>query len=399
MSHRRPCVSHRRRCVSQLLITLFLSTPLYGASPDVEEGRIAIAHAANADMVTRYQGFAEELAESLATADTQALRSARVKRIAHALWRKAVTEGASGYADDRALYWGRLTLRVSLRQALQPENTSELETLLVLLEHYSRGLGDIRFPDDGNLRILITGFDPFQLDQDVAQSNPSGLAALLLDGTTLLDGTVSAAIEAATMPVRFEDFDRGLIEDFLTPHFRTSSLALMVTISMGRSGFDLERFPGLRRSATAADNRNVATGASANNPLIPRLGEVLLEGPEFIEFSLPANIMLGAAGDWPIVDNRQVRTLESGSFAAAGLAELAGQTAVSGSGGGYLSNEISYRSILLHRRLQADFPIGHIHTPRVEGYDEGLERRIVAQIRSLLIRAIEKTRPSFKSGE
>ena len=398
MSHRGQSGSHRRRCVSQLLITLLLSTPLYGASLDVEEGRIAIAHAANAEMVTRYQGFAEELAEGLATADTQALRSARVKRVAHALWRKAVTDGASGYADDRALYWGRLTLRVSLRQALQPENTSELETLLVLLEHYSRGLGDIRFPDDGNLRILITGFDPFQLDQDVTQSNPSGLAALLLDGTTLIDSTVSAAIEAATMPVRFEDFDRGLIEDFLTPHFRTSSLALMVTISMGRSGFDLERFPGLRRSATASDNRNVITGASANNPLIPRLGEVLLEGPEFIEFSLPANIMLGAAGDWPIVDNRQVRTLESGSFAAAGLTELAGQTAVSGSGGGYLSNEISYRSILLHRRLQADFPIGHIHTPRVEGYDEGLERRIIAQIRSLLIRAIEKTRPSFKSG-
>ncbi len=226
--------------MSHLLITLCLSTPLYGASPDVEEGRIAIAHVANADMVTRYQGFAEELAEGLATADTQALRSARVKRVAHALWRKAVTDGASGYADDRALYWGRLTLRVSLRQALQPENTSELETLLVLLEHYSRGLGDIRFPDDGNLRILITGFDPFQLDQDVTQSNPSGLAALLLDGTTLIDSTVSAAIEAATMPVRFEDFDRGLIEDFLTPHFRTSSLALMVTISMGRSGFDLD---------------------------------------------------------------------------------------------------------------------------------------------------------------
>ncbi len=381
-----------------LLITLFLTmalypvTPLYAASPDVEEQRLSKARTANADMVTRYQVFAGDLAEGLTVANTQAMRSALVTRIARALWQRAVTDSASGFADDRALYWGRLALRVSLRAELR-EHNSELETLLSLLEYHSRGFADIHFPDNGTQRILITGFDPFQLDQNVTQSNPSGLAALMLDGTTVRNGAVQARIEAATMPVRFEDFDLGIIEDFLTPHFRANRLALMVTISMGRSGFDLERFPGLRRSSASGDNRNVITGANAENPLIPHLGEALLEGPEFVEFSLPTNVMLHAPGDWPVVDNRRVRTLERGWFAAIDLNELADQTAVSGSGGGYLSNEISYRSIALHRRLQADFPIGHIHTPRVVGFNEALERRIVAQIRRLLVLGVEEPPP------
>ncbi|TDJ35412.1 MAG: hypothetical protein E2O61_08845, partial [Gammaproteobacteria bacterium] len=253
-----------------LLITLFLTMalcpvmPLYAASPDVEEQRLSKARTANADMVTRYQGFAGDLAEEFTAANTQAMRSALVTRIAQALWQRAVADSATGFADDRALYWGRLALRVSLRQELR-EHNSELETLLSLLEYHSRGFADIHFPDNGTQRILITGFDPFQLDQNVTQSNPSGLAALMLDGTTVTNGAVQARIEAATMPVRFEDFDRGIIEDFLTPYFRTNRLALMVTISMGRSGFDLERFPGLRRSAAAGDNRNVVTGANAEN--------------------------------------------------------------------------------------------------------------------------------------
>ncbi|MCZ6616950.1 MAG: hypothetical protein O7E57_02365 [Gammaproteobacteria bacterium] len=394
----------RSKYPSGVLIALFLSMPIFASSPDVEELRISKARFANANMVTRYQRFAEELSASLPAANTKAMRSALVARIARALWQRAVTDSTTALADDRALYWGRLALRVSLRENLQreslesPEYNSELASLLSLLEQHSRGLRDIHFPENGTLKILITGFDPFRLDQNVSQSNPSGLAALMLDGKTLNHGAVPARIEAATMPVRFEDFDLGIIEDFLTPHFRANHLALMVTISMGRSGFDLERFPGLRRSAIAGDNRNVVTGADSKNPLIPHLGTTLLDGPEFVEFSLPTHSMLRAIGAWPVVDNRQVRTLERGAFAAKALRELADQTSVSGSGGGYLSNEISYRSILLHQRLLADFPIGHIHTPSVDGYDEAVERRIVAQILGLLVRAIEAS-PNPRQSE
>ena len=143
-----------------LLITLFLTmalypvTPLYAASPDVEEQRLSKARTANAEMVTRYQVFAGDLAEGLTVANTQAMRSALVTRIARALWQRAVTDSASGFADDRALYWGRLALRVSLRAELR-EHNSELETLLSLLEYHSRGFADIHFPDNGTQRILI----------------------------------------------------------------------------------------------------------------------------------------------------------------------------------------------------------------------------------------------------
>ncbi len=50
-----------------LLITLFLTMPLYpvmplyAASPDVEEQRLSKARTANADMVTRYQGNNDQL--------------------------------------------------------------------------------------------------------------------------------------------------------------------------------------------------------------------------------------------------------------------------------------------------------------------------------------------------
>ena len=50
---------------------------------------------------------------------------------------------------------------------------------------------------------------------------------------------------------------------------------------------------------------------------------------------------------------------------------------MSGSGGGYLSNEIAYRSLLLGQRLGVGFPIGHIHTPAVRGHDGAMEDAII----------------------
>ena len=104
--------------------------------------------------------------------------------------------------------------------------------------------------------------------------------------------------------------------------------------------------------------------------------------------------MVAVDGDFPIRDNRKVATLEQGELEAESLTVLAGQTAVRGSGGGYLSNEIAYRSLLANERvLGADdrIPIGHIHTPRLAGFDPEFERKVVAQIEAMLIAAIEAT--------
>ena len=59
-----------------------------------------------------------------------------------------------------------------------------------------------------------------------------------------------------------------------------------------------------------------------------------------------------------------------------------------GSGGGFLSNEVAYRSLLLQQRLGARFPLGHLHTPTVRGYDEAVERAIVEQIKRILAAAL-----------
>jgi len=78
---------------------------------------------------------------------------------------------------------------------------------------------------------------------------------------------------------------------------------------MGRSDFDLEHFPGLRRSATAPDNINVYTGANKTNPLVPSLLAVPLIGDEFVRFSLPYKAMMKAKGNYKINYNRGVMVI------------------------------------------------------------------------------------------
>ena len=93
--------------------------------------------------------------------------------------------------------------------------------------------------------------------------------------------------------------------------------------------------------------------------------------------------MQKAVGPWKIRDNRRVTTL-AGEKTPDTLAELASEISVEGSGGGYLSNEISYRSILLRNRFDPLLPVGHIHTPRVTGYNDKTNHQIIEQIKAML---------------
>ncbi|MCW9082095.1 MAG: hypothetical protein OQK09_11335, partial [Colwellia sp.] len=156
-----------------------------------------------------------------------------------------------------------------------------------------------------------------------------------------------------------------------------------ITISMGRKDFDLEHFPGKRRSVTFPDNLNVSSGGDKTSPIISKLNKELLPGAEFVEFSLPYQAMQKAKGDYKINDNRKVVTLAK-AMEPNSLTELAGKIAVSGSGGGYLSNEISYRSIRLRDQLNSSIPTGHIHTPRIKQFEPEIEKKIVEQIKGML---------------
>ena len=318
---------------------------------NAESGRLDAANGAMASLATRYHDVLD------------------APDAARRLWQRAVADvQQTGNCDDRPLYWARLEL---LRRLGERGSAAEHA------EHVSRGFHAA--PPGAGPTVLVTGFDPFHLQRDITQSNPSGGAALALHGTTIAGATVQSAI----FPVRFADFNERLVERVLAPFFRHRPV-LALTISMGRDRFDLERFPGRRRSAATLDNRNARSGGTAAAPIAPPD----LDGPEFLEFSLPAAPMCQAQGRWQVRDNRAVHTLERGTVTASCRAELSDATAVEGSGGGFLSNEISYRSLLLQQRLGVRFPLGHLHTPAVRGYDAAAATAIVDQIKRILDAAL-----------
>ena len=310
-----------------------------------------------------------------------------LRAYAEQLWsneKKAVQLGA---LDDRALYWQRLAGTKAIKQHGLSFSASQRDALIEVFEAASRGRTELAYSKGATKKILLTGFDPFLLDKNIAQSNPSGIAALLLDGQVIEYKGITAEINTVMIPVRYEDFDHGEIESLLAPFYATESVDLIATISMGREHFDLEHFPGKRRSVTAPDNLNVVTGANESNPIIPLLGNLPLSGPEFVSYSLPYSAMTQASGEYKVIDNREVVILqqpENKKFAAQSLSELEHATAVKGGGGGYLSNEISYRSIRLRNLLGSQIPTGHIHTPRIIGFDEKANLAVTAQIKEML---------------
>jgi pyrrolidone-carboxylate peptidase len=312
------------------------------------------------------------------------------------LWFFAKHQAQTGkIVDDRPLYWTRLALKSFIRKTPHSFSESQLIALLEVLETRSRGYSELEFSQKTDKRLLLTGFDPFLLDKNIKQSNPSGLTALLLDGVVIeyyqADKKITAEINTAMIPVRFEDFDQGEIESLLAPFYATDKVDMIATLSMGRSDFDLEHFPGLRRSATAPDNLNIFTGANKHNPLIPNLSAAPLNGKEFVEFSLPYKAMIKAKGSYKINDNRGVTFLTEGrakDIIVSDISELADKTSVQGGGGGYLSNEISYRSIVLRDKLGSTIPTGHIHTPRISNFDPETNQAIVDQIKAMLVMSL-----------
>lgn len=294
---------------------------------------------------------------------------------ASGLWQGAVDDVQAGFLDDRALYWGRLAAHRCLQEVGHAECGE-------VLDRASRGLSESAV--DGPT-LLLAGFDPFHLDRDIAQSNPSGTVALALHGSVMEGANDERlSVQSALLPVRFADFDAGIVERLLSERCANGDVRMIVTVSMGRDAFDLERFPGRRRSSPNPDNERQLGGGTAEAPVVPPG----LDGPEFLEFSLPAAAMAAVGGRWEVRDNRRVRTVARGSAEAQSLADMAGETAVEGSGGGYLSNEVAYRTLLCGGRLGLDVPIGHIHVPALRGHDAEWERDIVDQVQRMIVAGV-----------
>jgi pyrrolidone-carboxylate peptidase len=385
-----------------------------------EEQRLPRARQAMPEIASRFEAATQAFAQ-----DWQAATDARAtlqlaKQAGANLWAQARQDMRDRQdLDDRPLYWARLAIASAIRDNKPgfPLFAADRQAALAAFETASRGQDDITFPADRQtLRVLLTGFDPFLLDQCIERSNPSGVAALMLDGqefTLKLAGGKARQVHIETMlfPVRKADFDDGQVEQALSPWYGAKPAAsgdwleaararmgvvddahrappevdLVMTTSMGRDGFALERFAGRRRSALAPDNEDIRTGGSLTEPVLPLLHNRPLVGEEFLESSLPIKAMLAVSGPYPTIDNHWVRVAATGSFYASSLAVLKGRTAYEGSGGGYYSNEISYRALALRDRLGVTaLPVGHLHTPALERYDRERLQAIVRQMRALI---------------
>ena len=371
----------------------------------VEEARISKLRELHPEVADRYSDIVNQAKSSFDLAGDYEAMSLLTHHTGKKLWEAAKrTVAEQAILDDRSLYWSRLSLTAYLRasQLAVPLSSNQRISLIERLENSSRGRDSIEFTAGAVKKILVTGFDPFLLDKHIDQSNPSGIVALNLDGQTLTYGQASAEIQTAIFPVRFEDFDAGEVEQLIEPLLKTRQVDMIVTVSMGRTDFDLEHFPGRRRSSGSPDNLNVYSGGDETKPKIPLLNGAVIEGPEFLEFSLPyramQQVILDAKQDankqpgevtypYLINDNRTITTLD-GTFEAKTLAELKDATAVLGSGGGYLSNEISYRSVRLAHKYQPLIPTGHIHTPRLERYDVEQLKTISDQVAEMIRYAI-----------
>jgi pyrrolidone-carboxylate peptidase len=362
------------------------------AKLNVEELRVDKALKQIPEVASMFSSRLNRFSKLIESVNTYDGASRLIAHEGNQLWLAAITDYAKRKdLDDRPLYWARLQFNRIIKKAnfFSQLSDKEQQQLLWISELASRGNSDIQFDKKTQFKILLTGFDPFFLDRNIEQSNPSGVIATAFDDKVLFVGGYALEIETVIVPVRYADFDQGMIETILTPRIKNKSIDMIATVSMGRDDFDLERYPGLRRSAKAPDNLNVYTGASATNPLIPMLNDKPLQGPEFNVFSLRADVMKQAQGAFKVIDNHQVTTSEK-TFEPKSLKELKGTISVQGSGGGYLSNEISYRSLLLRDKYQPDLPVGHIHTPRYQGVKPEKVEKIIAQVEQMLLKALEK---------
>lgn len=352
------------------------------SSLDLEEARLVRARKELPDVANRFDPLLNDLCRGLADNSTNVIEL--VQHSGRELFEQSISSSnrSNSIVDDRPLYWSRLLGLVVIRRILSRRPNTASETVsdaCTLFEQESRvrKCGAMAQSQSDKKPIFLSCFDPFTLDSNLAQSNPSAVITLSL-GRESIDGH---PISVAVFPVRYDDFDAGIVESIFEPVF-LNRYCLALTISMGRDRFDLERFPGRRRSSSAPDNRQ-RVGLVDNKP-VP-----CTDGPEFLEFSLPARSMSMVKGDWQVLDNRHVSTEENGDFDASSLEEVAGQTAVNGSGGGFLSNEIAYRTLLLQKRLNRQFPLGHLHVPRISDYDPQTLSNMTTQTRALIVAALE----------
>lgn len=304
-------------------------------------------------------------------------------------------------------------------------NKKDLENLIQIFEEKSRNYTDVSFPNTpGVKKILITGFDPFELNDNIFRSNPSGVCASYLHGKTL----GNANIQTMIFPVRYSDFDskkskisgigNGVVEKYVTPFIGhvANQADMIITISQsGIGNYNIDRFATINRAGILTDNLNMIREENSNSVILNASEEDLI----WIETTLPkAMAMNGGAtqqsDSWKhytvyaqhytllkeisfipnevqsnskyklgwdsAFDNLKpfnpdeilTHTIKQSNLVDSNLKK---KRIIEGSGSNYLSNEIFYRVALARERWQrlnssqSKFPTGHFHIASIQYTD------------------------------
>lgn len=284
----------------------------------------------------------------------------------------------------------------------------------------ARGAADIQFsqgtPKGESVNVVLTGFDPFEPSgslrpPDPGQWNPSAAAVLALDqqrlpvnGSKGLPGT--AAVEGIVLPVSFDKFRGGIVEQAIGSHLTELDALLTVSMDSGREPdrpIRLERYAvGVHQVGSKLEGVLAAGGAigptiiespaplqqiAAETKTAPKGTEPGIAQPEIgeeITFLFPS--AAEADNALKTLSLRPQGTPEVKVSSASALKQILATmtkvgngpdirfvtggktfraTVVEGPGGNFLSNEVSYRALrLLENSGSLKDPLSfHVHTP------------------------------------
>lgn len=354
-----------------------------------------------------FKGFDETFYNELKTRGaTNTVLNEQGKKLWDHAWQTAGT-----LKDDRPLYWTRLRAIPALRAFAKRQTPAitgkTLDDLITQFEWPSRGLDPDGAVSFGNIaatdrKVIVTGFDPFQLPSQPKQSNPSGMLALILNNQKVDQVSPDTYAATAIFPVRYRDFDGELIEKavtkVVTPQF--ALVRMLLTLSLNSSDcYDVERWACQARLTIVNDNEgkkptNVVAGArtfyQSNLPYERVITSIdttrRLAGPSRTSTPFVTDQsykVSGASGDRSRDDRfspAQMPPVVEGSFRPEPVDDGAVHEAAAyekqfdqpsgpsleGSGGSYLSNEIFYRSARERDNgARKTLASGHLHLPFV----------------------------------
>lgn len=332
---------------------------------------------------SKFDQFVEKFNKDLCSTPNMEQAAKAIEQNGTLLWKTAVDRaqgkrldlGDLDQYDDRPLYWARLHMARAIRQWTPDFDLSDQQRkdLIKKLEYTSRGITSIDFPSGkGVKRILVSGFDPYQLEQEYRRSNPSGASALQLDGLKVETEDGPAFVQAVSFPVRWQDFEDGIVEDSFGPYLMEGKqrIDLMMTISQGGARkMAIEGYAGRWHSGRDNDMQT----RLEPTPVVDHW-PMPTEPPEFIETTLPYQAMIDAGtGPWIVLRNDRIcEWLPSENRQVCHYnGPTPGAEARSGGGGAYLSNESMYRSNRVRLGLGAtDIPGGHLHIAALEFYPQ-----------------------------